>query len=118
MALFSGFIKGSRFQDIWFSGAFCNGNESRLIDCTALPLGINNCNHTEDAGVRCLTSSSTACNVQGAIRLQGGNSTHGRVEICHNNVWGTVCNDTWGINDARVACRQLGFPAIGRLTVF
>ena len=48
-----------------------------------------------------------------AVRLQGGTSTRGRVEICYNNAWGTVCDDLWGTPDAQVVCRQLGLPTTG-----
>lgn len=62
----------------------------------------------------------SGCN-HGDIRLQGGNTTFGRVEICSNNTWGTVCDDGWSnianIN-AKVACRQLGHSPDGAMTVY
>ena len=43
--------------------------------------------------------------------MQGGTDTYGRVEVCNNNVWETVCDDEWGTADAQVACKQLGYTA-------
>ena len=58
----------------------------------------------------------THCNY-GDIRLQGGNTTSGRLEICNRNVWGTVCDDFWDAVDAEVACTQLGFEINGRNSI-
>ena len=45
----------------------------------------------------------------GAIRLQEGNSLYeGRVEVCFEDHWATICYHQWNKEDAVVACRQLG----------
>ena len=52
----------------------------------------------------------------GQIRLIGGRTAtraDGRVEICFNDRWGTVCDDNFGVQEAAVVCRQQGFPAEG-----
>ena len=56
----------------------------------------------------------TAPCIAGQLRLAGGNiANEGRVEICLDNTWGTVCYGSWGKVDATVVCRQLGYSAQG-----
>ena len=47
---------------------------------------------------------------EGQLRLIGGSSElEGRVEVCVNEIWSTVCDNGWDDVDASVTCGQLGY---------
>ena len=39
----------------------CTGTEPRLWDCTNNGVGVHNCGHSEDAGVRCQPVNASMC---------------------------------------------------------
>ena len=52
--------------------------------------------------------------INGEVGLFGGdNLKEGRVEICVNGTWVTVCENSFDANDAVVICNQLGYPGLG-----
>ena len=50
----------------------------------------------------------------GAVRLINGSGPHeGRLEVCVNEAWGTVCSNGWDQIDTNVVCNQLGYLSFG-----
>ncbi|XP_044079432.1 scavenger receptor cysteine-rich domain-containing group B protein [Siniperca chuatsi] len=102
----------------------CRGSETDLSQCRSLGWGVHNCYHYEDVGVTCRESAVVGAKGfedrttppqensglrDGTIRLANGQNTcQGRVEIYYQGNWGTVCDDDWVLNNARVVCQQIG----------
>ena len=64
-----------------------------------------------------ISSGPSNCS-DGDVQLMGGeNKLEGRVEICCDGVWGTVCNNGWDERDATVVCNLLGFGQPGIILI-
>ena len=48
--------------------------------------------------------------------MSGQSDLEGTVQVCVFGYWGTVCGTSWDSRDAYVVCKQLGYPAIGKIS--
>ena len=63
--------------------------------------------------------SAADCSIPGEVRLaENFSGNEGRVEICYNGEWGTICDNQWGRSDAMVVCRQLGLPSLRKIYIY
>ncbi|XP_064597472.1 deleted in malignant brain tumors 1 protein-like [Liolophura sinensis] len=106
---------GSGTGTIWLDDLVCSGNETSISQCSHRPWGINNCAHKEDLGLVCskVTSRTPLRLVNGTQRA---NSLSGRLEVFHDNNWGTVCDDSFSAREARVVCSILEYSQGVELT--
>ncbi|XP_052220080.1 neurotrypsin-like [Dreissena polymorpha] len=94
---------------IWFATA-CTGDEFLLSRCR-VPLK-SDCDHNNVAGVICMNTLPKVPNIVAELRVElvnGPDNQSGRVEIVIGTNRGTVCDDEWDDNDAKVICKMLGY---------
>ena len=107
-------------------GINCNSGENHLRDC--LPDVLDGIRSRSDvAGLTCSTFTVfqivvvQVCSIDctdGVIRLVDGSSyDEGRVEVCSNGRWGTVCGNGWTEREAGLVCSRLGFPTLSKARV-
>ncbi|XP_048643518.1 antigen WC1.1-like [Marmota marmota marmota] len=90
-------------EQVWVEEFQCKGQEPELWFCPRVPYPGGRCPQSGAVQVVCSVSSETP-----QLRLvDGGSRCAGRVEILHQHSWGTVCHNSWDLNDANVVCRQM-----------
>ena len=91
----------------------CTRNESSLEQCSNQTLSPSSSSYRYSRVVSVICQENTTSRHEcssGDLRLVGGeNESEGRVEICVQGFWGTVCDSGLGQREAVVVCRQSGF---------
>ncbi|XP_044231148.1 lysyl oxidase homolog 3B isoform X3 [Thunnus albacares] len=102
---------GQGMGPIYMNEVKCLGTEKSIWNCPFKNITSEDCQHTEDAAVRC---NIPYMGLENSIRLTGGRTRYeGRLEVLSTDSngtesWGLICGETWTTKEAMVACRQMG----------
>ncbi|XP_041668296.1 lysyl oxidase homolog 3B isoform X1 [Cheilinus undulatus] len=102
---------GQGMGPIYMNEVKCHGLEKSIWSCPFKNITSEDCQHMEDAAVRC---NVPYLGLENSIRITGGRTRYeGRVEVLSTDSngtqsWGLICGETWNTKEAMVACRQLG----------
>ena len=110
---------------IWLEDVRCTGDEGDAIDCPHAPVGDNYCQHGADVGLCCDGGRPTGpvgkregpsyfprCkpHENKLMRLADCNREVCRLEVMHNGLWGTVCDNGFTDKSAKTVCNIFGYP--------
>ncbi|KAL0150670.1 hypothetical protein M9458_054028, partial [Cirrhinus mrigala] len=101
---------GEGSGEIWADVFDCDGNETKLSECSISSWSRAECSHRRDVGVIC--SDSSLALHDGLVRLSGERQCEGEVEVFIHQVWRRVLLDSWSLNESSVVCRQLGCGSV------
>ena len=88
---------------IWLNNVNCGGRTEQYIgECSLEGWRNHNCSHQQDVAVSCTENTAVT-----SVRLAGGSSSTGRLEVFHDGLWGTVCGDFFTAAAASVVCNML-----------
>ena len=109
---------------VWLSEVQCLGGEGDIGDCKHLPWGVaHRCSHTHDVGMCCYGFEGGEKGVRKCksdfddcpdatadwARLRDCNYKTCRLDVKHDNKWGTVCDEGFNDKAAMIVCKSLGF---------
>ncbi|XP_059366916.1 deleted in malignant brain tumors 1 protein [Carassius carassius] len=126
---------GEGSNETWADVFDCDGNETKLSECSISSWSRAECSHRRDVGVICSSERillskntyNTYCNIlvkffissdsslalhDGLVRLSGERQCEGELEVFIHQVWRRVLLDSWTLTESSVVCRQLGCGSV------